>query len=128
VDVFAPCATHGVLNKESVKNLKCKMVVGGANNQLDCPATGALLFKRGILYAPDYIVNAGGVISVADEYHNPHFSKSKLEAKVKIVADTLKNIYDLSRRQHKPTNIVADELAKAMLNKKYAKQPLIARV
>jgi len=70
VDCFCPCALSGSLNKKTVPQLRCKIVAGGANNQLESNSIGRLLFERDILYAPDYLVNAGGLISVVDEYEN----------------------------------------------------------
>ena len=66
-DVFAPCALGGVLDAGHIAELRCRAVVGAANNQLATPASADLLAERGIVYAPDYVVNAGGIISVAEE-------------------------------------------------------------
>ena len=66
-DIFSPCAMGGILNSQTIPRLKCRIVAGGANNQLFADEDGAELQRRGILYAPDYIINAGGVINIACE-------------------------------------------------------------
>ena len=61
-DVLAPCATGGILNARSIPQLRCRVIAGGANNQLEQPSDADLLFERGIVYAPDFVINAGGVL------------------------------------------------------------------
>ena len=80
LDVYAPCALGGALNDDTVPVLRAKIVAGGANNQLAHPGVEKLLDDRGILYAPDYVVNAGGVIQVADEIHGFNFDRAKARA------------------------------------------------
>jgi leucine dehydrogenase len=128
VDVFSPCALSGSLNKESVKQLQCQAIVGGANNQLDCSSIGEKLFRSGILYAPDYVNNAGGLISVTEEYENPIQDKDRLIKKVKRIATNMEKILETSKLRHVPTNIVADQMAESILQKKYEKQLAVARV
>jgi leucine dehydrogenase len=65
VDVFAPCALGAVLNHQTIPEIRARVVAGSANNQLARDEDGALLWKRGILYAPDYVINAGGVMAIA---------------------------------------------------------------
>lgn len=79
-DIFSPCALGGVLNSETIPRLKCKIVAGGANNQLEEDEHGDLLQQKGILYAPDYIVNAGGIINLSLELtgYNPELAKSQV--------------------------------------------------
>ena len=78
--MYAPCALGGALNDDTVPVLRAKIVAGGANNQLAHPGIEKLLADRGILYAPDYVVNAGGVIQVADEIEGFNFERAKLRA------------------------------------------------
>ena len=89
IDVYAPCALGGALNDDTVPVLRAKVVAGAANNQLAHPGIEKLLADRGILYAPDYVVNAGGVIQVADEIEGFNFERAKLRAT---------RIYDTTRR------------------------------
>jgi leucine dehydrogenase len=126
-DVFSPCALGGYLNGETIKKIRSKIILGGANNQLASEKIGTDLYGRGILYAPDYVVNGGGLISVTDEYENPVFNKQRLVKKVKKIAETLKEIIAISKKQHRATNLVSDEIAQAKLNKTY-EQATIARV
>jgi leucine dehydrogenase len=111
VDVFSPCAMGGILNKKSVDELNCKIIVGGANNQLEHKDIGADLFNKGILYAPDYVVNAGGLITVTDEYENRITNIRRISNKVMRIKDTLKLILEMSALKHKATNLIADEIA-----------------
>ena len=71
-DIFAPCALGGVINPATIGRLRCRIVAGGANNQLATDADGEELHRRGIIYAPDFLINAGGVINVAAEIGHPY--------------------------------------------------------
>ena len=90
-DIFAPCALGGVLNETAVSRLKAKVICGAANNQLACEPIADMLADHGILYAPDYIVNAGGIINVAAEYFGwqPADTKIRVEATGSRLADVL---------------------------------------
>jgi phenylalanine dehydrogenase len=90
-DVFIPCAIGGIINDESISQLKVKAVVGSANNQLLELRHGKSLQEKGILYAPDYIVNAGGLIQVADELYEPN--KERVLRKTKAIYNSLLNVY-----------------------------------
>jgi valine dehydrogenase (NAD+) len=79
-DVYAPCALGGALDAATVAALPARIVCGGANNQLATPEVAGQLIERGILYAPDYLVNAGGVIQVEDERHGFSFDRAKAKA------------------------------------------------
>ena len=79
-DVYAPCALGGALDEETVASLPASIVCGGANNQLATPEVAEQLRDRGILYAPDYLVNAGGVIQVEDERHGFSFARAQSKA------------------------------------------------
>ncbi len=90
-DVFVPCALGGIINDDTIPELKCLAVAGSANNQLAEERHGQMLQAKGILYAPDYIVNAGGLIQVADELYTPN--KERVMQKTRAIYDSLLDIY-----------------------------------
>ena len=90
-DIFIPCAMGGIINDDTIPQLQVKAVVGSANNQLKEEQHGHILQEKGILYAPDYIVNAGGLIQVADELYSPN--KERVLKKTKAIYNSLLNIY-----------------------------------
>ena len=113
-DVFAPCALGSVINPETINRLKVKIVAGAANNQLATRDMGAALQKRGILYAPDYVINAGGIINVMGEIRgdfDPQWVKGKLAG----LEATLGEILDRAENEGRPSNDIADEMARARL-------------
>ncbi|PTX64233.1 leucine dehydrogenase/phenylalanine dehydrogenase [Melghirimyces profundicolus] len=107
-DIFAPCAIGGVIHDGTLDELRCRAVVGSANNQLAKDRHGDLLHERGILYAPDYLVNAGGLIQVADELQGYHHER--VMEKTRGIHDMLLKIYELSREEDLPTCRAADRL------------------
>lgn len=109
IDVYAPCALGGTLNDDTVPALRAKVVAGAANNQLAHPGIEKLLADRGILYAPDYVVNAGGVIQVADEIEGFNFERAKLRATK--IYDTTREILGLADAEGVPPAVAADRLA-----------------
>jgi valine dehydrogenase (NAD+) len=109
IDVYAPCAMGGALNDETVGALGAKIVCGAANNQLAHPGVEKVLADRGVLYAPDYVVNAGGVIQVADEIDGFNFDRAKSRASR--IFDTTKEILALSDTDGVPPAVAADRLA-----------------
>ena len=109
IDVYAPCALGGALDDDTVPVLKAKIVAGAANNQLAHPGIEKLLVERGILYAPDYVVNAGGVIQVADEIEGFNFDRAKLRATR--IYDTTRQILRLADAEGVPPAVAADRLA-----------------
>ncbi|MFG2056559.1 Glu/Leu/Phe/Val dehydrogenase [Micromonospora sp. NPDC048930] len=109
VDVYAPCALGGALNDDTVPVLRAKVVAGAANNQLAHPGIEKVLADRGILYAPDYVVNAGGVIQVADEIEGFNFDRAKLRATR--IYDTTREILRLADDEGVPPAVAADRLA-----------------
>jgi leucine dehydrogenase len=110
-DIFAPCARGGILNGETISGLKCKIVAGAANNQLQDPFGGNLLMNRDILYAPDYVINAGGLINADDERHPEGYDKSRVEEKLGNISRNLLRVFWYSKKLNLPTNLVADMLA-----------------
>ncbi|EPH41673.1 Glu/Leu/Phe/Val dehydrogenase dimerization domain-containing protein [Streptomyces aurantiacus] len=109
LDVYAPCALGGALNDDSVPVLTAKVVCGAANNQLEHPGVEKDLADRGILYAPDYVVNAGGVIQVADELHGFDFDRCK--AKASKIFDTTLAIFARAKADGIPPAAAADRIA-----------------
>ena len=113
-DIFAPCALGGTINGETIPRLRCAVVAGGANNQLAGEEDGAELQRRGILYAPDYVINAGGIINVASEMdgvYRPERAKELTER----IYDTLERVIAISRADDVPTNVAADRMAEHRL-------------
>ncbi|ADL08309.1 leucine dehydrogenase [Thermosediminibacter oceani DSM 16646] len=112
-DIFAPCARGGIINDDTISRLKCRIVAGAANNQLLEPRHGDALHEKGILYAPDYVINAGGLIQVADEleFKNDEKRHERVMMKAKGIYDILLKIFTISKEQNVPPHKVADRLA-----------------
>ncbi|MCR9221331.1 MAG: amino acid dehydrogenase [Alphaproteobacteria bacterium] len=115
VDVFAPCALGAVLNDETIPKLKARIVAGSANNQLAEDRHGQALADKGVLYAPDYVINAGGVIHIFHE--GPDYDKQTAFAHVGRIAETLTAIYERARAAGVPTHVAADRLAEERFGK-----------
>ncbi|GAB6934110.1 leucine dehydrogenase [Calditerricola yamamurae] len=109
-DVFVPCAVGGILNDETIPRLQCRAVVGAANNQLLEDRHGDELARRGILYAPDYVVNAGGLIQVADELYG--FNRERVMKKTEAIYDMVLAIYRLAHEEGLSTHEAARRLVK----------------
>ncbi len=109
IDVYSPCALGGALDDGTVAALRAKIVCGGANNQLAHPGVEKALADHGVLYAPDYVVNAGGVIQVADELHG--FSFERARAKAERIFDTTSRVFALAASEGVPPAVAADRLA-----------------
>lgn len=108
-DVFAPCALGAVVNDETLPDLQCSIIAGGANNVLHEPCHGEALVERGILYAPDYVINAGGLINVADELEG--YNERRATKRVMRIYDSVKRIIAISKRDGVPTSAAADTSA-----------------
>ena len=109
VDVFAPCALGAILNDSTIPQLKASIVAGAANNQLAEARHGVELMKRGILYAPDYVINAGGIIDV---YHERiGFDRAVLLKHIEGIHDNLMEVFERAREEERPTAEVADAIA-----------------
>jgi valine dehydrogenase (NAD+) len=113
LDVYAPCALGGALDDDTVPALTARIVCGGANNQLAHPGIEKLLQDRGVLYAPDYLVNAGGVIQVADELEGFSFERAKVRATG--IFETTKRVFALADAEGIPPALAADRLAEARM-------------
>ncbi len=114
VDVLAPCALGNILTAQTIPGLKAKIVAGAANNQLATDDDGMRLTERDILYAPDYVINAGGIINVAHEYYG-NSSEERVRADVVRIAERLDAIFAEARTTGQPTNVIADELARRIV-------------
>jgi leucine dehydrogenase len=118
-DVFAPCAMGGAITRETVGRLKGKVVAGGANNQLGDPDAGRLLAERGVLYAPDFVINGGGIINVAAEIrglqrgeaYDPAWVATKLDR----LMETLEEVLDRAERERRTPHEVAVAIAEARI-------------
>jgi leucine dehydrogenase len=111
-EVFAPCALGGVLNDRTIPELRATVVAGAANNQLAHPVHDGRLRERGVLYAPDYVINAGGIIEIHHETHG--YNEARARAHLDRIGDTLRRIFETARAESRPTGEVADALAEAI--------------
>ena len=109
VDIFSPCALGAILNDETIPQLKARVVAGSANNQLQDSRHGDILHELGIVYAPDYVINAGGVINVADELYG--YNRERAMKRVDGIYDSIEKIFTISKRDGIPTYVAANRLA-----------------
>ncbi len=114
-DILCPCAMGGIINRSSVPLLRCKAVAGGANNQLAETEDAVRLHERGILYAPDYAINAGGIINATAEFALGGYNPCEARDKTDLIYLTLKQIFEESKEKSLPTSIVADTHAERCL-------------
>ena len=114
-DIYSPCARGATLNDETIPRLRCKAIAGCANNQLLEPRHARELMSRGILYAPDYVINAGGIINVSVELLPGGYDESAALRKIDRIYDNLKQVFAISRRERIPTNEAAARLAEQRL-------------
>ena len=114
-DIFAPCALGGVLNPQTIPQLNCRVVAGGANNQLLSDSDGEELHRRGILYAPDYIVNAGGIINVEAEMGDAGYSPERAREKTERIHEIMSSVIGASRTEEISTAAAATRLAEDRL-------------
>ena len=125
VDVFCPCALNHSINKGTISGISCKAVAGAANNQLESKEMGDLLHEKNILYAPDYVVNSGGLISVVDQFENKTILASRIKEKVKEIQKTLGIIFKESKQKYKPPHVVADMVAQHIFNSSNKKKNIM---
>lgn len=114
-DIFSPNALGAIINPETLPRLKARVVAGAANNQLATPDMGDKLRERGILYAPDYVINGGGIINVAAEISGA-YDPAWVEAKVQRLVLTLGEVLDRARSEGRAANRVADEMARKRIS------------
>src|SRR5665213_1352285 len=114
-DVFAPCALGGAISQATLPRLKGRIVAGGANNQLAGPEVGRALYEKGLIYAPDFVINGGGIINVAAEIRGLEASEAYdptwVEMKLGRLMETLDEILERSLRERRPTHDIAIEIA-----------------
>jgi len=108
-DIFSPCALGAVLDRTTIGELACAAVVGSANNQLATDEDAQRIHDAGVLYAPDYVVNAGGVINIAEEQHG--YDRARAEERIRGIHDTLLQVLDLAAAEHLTTATAADRFA-----------------
>jgi len=114
VDVLAPCALGNVLTAATISRIKARVIAGAANNQLSTLADGARLSARDILYAPDYVINAGGIINVSHEYYGGS-SDDRVRADVEKIPLRLETLFAQANASGRPTNELADEYARRLI-------------
>jgi leucine dehydrogenase len=114
-DIFSPCALGAVINDETIPQLKAKVIAGSANNQLKENRHGDIIHEKGIVYAPDYVINAGGVINVADELHG--YNKERALKKVETIYQNVEKVIMISKRDNIPTYKAADRMAEERIEK-----------
>lgn len=112
-DIFSPNALGAILNDQTIPQLKCKAICGAANNQLAEPRHGDALQEMGILYAPDYIANAGGLIQVADELKG--YNKERAFKNASLIYDILLQVYAISKQENLPTYKAADRMIESRI-------------
>jgi leucine dehydrogenase len=121
VDIYAPCALGGVITEVSVGEIRAKAVAGAANNQLATPSAGAMLAERGILFAPDFVINAGGIISGLEAASRMPGRKTielgPLEARLAAIHDRLAEIFRRSRADGRPPEVTAEQLAREIIGR-----------
>ena len=114
VDVLAPCALGAILNERSIPRLRAGIVAGGANNQLAVDADGQRLSDAGILYAPDYVINGGGIINVSSEYYGDVNDEEVMDL-VNAIGPRLTGIFEKAAASNTPTNVIADTMAQKII-------------
>ena len=115
-DILAPCALGAILNPATIPNLRCKAVAGAANNQILDDASGIALKARGIYYAPDFVINGGGVINAAAEVDGPYNVDAVL-AKVDNIYNTIEHILSESKKTGEPEGVIATRYAESLIYK-----------
>jgi leucine dehydrogenase len=121
-DVFAPCALGGVFRPDTIDTLRCRVVAGAANNQLLNAEMGAELDRRGILYAPDFVINAGGVINISEELGQP-YDAERARVSVERIADNLDAVFARARADGVPTSVAAERVAEERIARARAADP-----
>lgn len=115
-DIYSPCARGAGLNDATIPRLRCKAVAGCANNQLLEPRHAQALRDRGILYAPDYVINAGGIINVFAELLPGGYREEEALRRIERIRDNLQRVFRLARERDVPTDVAASEIAKERLS------------
>ncbi|RFU60263.1 branched-chain amino acid dehydrogenase [Bacillus sp. V59.32b] len=114
-DIYAPCALGAVINDQTIPQLKARVIAGAANNQLKDTTHGDLIHEMGIVYAPDYVINAGGVINVADELYG--YNSERALKKVETVYNNIEKVIEIAKRDGIPTYVAADRMAEERIER-----------
>jgi len=114
-DLLAPCALGGILNDDTIPQLRTKVVAGAANNLLLKPEHGKSLNDRGILYAPDYVINAGGIVNVSVEFHDGGYNEEVALRKIERIPQALKELWTIAKEENLPPSDAADRLAQRII-------------
>lgn len=114
-DIFAPCALGAIINDDTIPQLKAKVIAGAANNQLKETRHGDLIHELGLVYAPDYVINAGGVINVADELNG--YNHERAIKRVETIYNNVEKVFEISKRDGIPTYVAADRMAEERIER-----------
>ncbi|KUO51127.1 MAG: leucine dehydrogenase [Desulfitibacter sp. BRH_c19] len=114
-DIFAPSALGAVVNEHTLPQFKCDIIAGAANNVLEDDRHGELLMQKGILYAPDFVINAGGLINVSEELHG--YNKERAYKKIETIYSNIQKVLAISKERQIPANIAADRMAEERIEK-----------
>ena len=114
-DIFSPCALGAIINDETIPQLKAKVIAGSANNQLKEARHGDQIHEMGIVYTPDYVINAGGVINVADELYG--YNKERAMKRVESIYQNVEKVIEIAKRDSIPTYVAADRMAEERIKK-----------
>ena len=115
VDVLAPCALGAIIDDETIPNLRAKILAGAANNPLKEPRHGEELVERDILYAPDFVINAGGIINVSTELRPGGFNQEASLARIKRIPKALRELWTIAREENIAPNVASNRLAENIL-------------
>jgi leucine dehydrogenase len=121
-DVFSPNALGSILNEQTIPELGAPTVCGGANNQLESPQSGRSLLERGVTYAPDYVVNAGGIINVVAEFRGE--AASRVEDQVRAIGPRVHNLLARAKAEGRPPGDFADEIARGLMDRPRPREAL----
>ena len=125
-DIFSPCALGGVLNEDTISRLRCSIIAGSANNQLLTEDDGEKIRRKGILYAPDFAINAGGVINISCEI-GQQYNADLASRKTAAIAECLMKIYSLSEHESVATNRIASRMAEEIIAQRKTAEPVMLK-
>lgn len=114
-DIYSPNALGATINDETIPQFKCRVIAGGANNQLKEERHGDILHEKGFIYAPDYVINAGGLINVSDELKG--YNEERAMQKIAKIYDNIKKVFEISKRDNLPIYLAADKMAEERIEK-----------
>jgi leucine dehydrogenase len=117
-DIYSPCALGGEFTHDNIEDLNCDIICGAANNQLASPEVGHKIKDLGVVYVPDYVANAGGLIAVVDGHSHKDFDHERVKGNLGIIAENVRKIIDMSFIQKRATHELADELAESIFKRR----------